>query len=298
MSVSTLRARLQLDAQAVTGPSSFPTPLEPLQLRKLLLAEPSSAAALPLTKAVWNARLPVTVHTAPCNALDRYTESLREGGCMPLGGPEYARRCMSLLGVPVPQMNCYPKVLLAYMLHMPRKVTASAALIAPRPVFVKPVVSGTFPAFVLRQNESEMSAQDMAALGQPDARFAARRACLGRLRAAAGQRVALLRHVRRGDRVLADRTDRSRHTRARCGRSQRHRHKVADRHLVAIDMGVLEDGTTTLLRVRDPWTLEYLPYGDERPKPLDFLAFVWERWAQVCAGSRFQAANSALIPIS
>ena len=120
MSASTLRARLQRDAQAVVGPYSLPTRLEPLHLRKLLLPDPTSAAALPVAKAIWNSRMPVAVHTAPGNA-DRYEEALRDGGCIPLGGPDYARRCMSLLGISEPQMNCYPKVLLANMLHIAAK---------------------------------------------------------------------------------------------------------------------------------------------------------------------------------
>ncbi len=298
MSASTLRARLQQDAQAVFGPpSSLPTPLEPLQLRKLLLPDAASASALPITKAIWNNHLPVTVHTAPGNKLDRYAEALREGCCMPLGGSEYARRCMSLLGVPVPQMNCYPKPLLAYMLHMPRKVTASVALVAPRPVFVKPVASGLFPAFVLRQDESDMTAQDLAALGELlDLPHDEHVWVASELPLASEWRYFVLSGEVIGYSPIAPVTP---------GTLEPDLEEVSGIVTrlptdipVAIDMGVLEDGTTTLLRVRDPWTLEYLPYGDDRPKPLAFLAFVWERWAQVYAGSRFQAANSALLPIS
>ena len=297
MSASTLRARLQRDAQAVVGPSSLPARLGPLQLRKLLLPDPTSAAALPVAKAVWNSRMPVAVHTAPGNALDRYEEALREGGCMPLGGPDYARRCMSLLGIPEPQMNCYPKVLLANMLHMPRKVTASAALRGPRPVFVKSAISGVFPAFVLRQHESEMSPQDIVALGQMlDLRHDEHVWVASVLPLASEWRYCVMNGEVIGyspTTPVAARTPEP-DVEEVSGIVTRLPTDIP----LAIDMGVLEDGTTTLLRLRDPWTLEYLPYGDERPEPLAFLAFVWERWAQVHGGSRFQAANSSLIPIS
>lgn len=294
---STLRARRQQDAQAVVGPSSHPTRLEPLRLRKLLLPDPTCDAALPVTKAIWDSSMPVTVHTAPGNALDRYEETLREGGCMPLGGPDYARRCLSLLGIAEPQMNCYPMVLLANMLHMPRKVTASAALRGPRPVFVKSVISGKFPAFVLRRHESEMSPQDMVALGQMlDLRHDEHVWVASVLPLASEWRY----FVMKGEVIGYSPT-----MPVAAGTREPDLEEVSGVVTrlptdipVAIDMGVLEDGTTTLLRLRDPWTLEYLPYGDERPTPPAFLAFVWERWAQVYRGSRFHAANSAPIPIS
>lgn len=250
--------------------------------RTLLLAGPGSVTEA-LARAVWAAGGQRTaVHIVTPTTVHRFIRQLRSGSCLPIGGRVLVAQCMLLAGMEPPGWNPHPRALLPLMAHAPRVTTASAALLWSTPVFVRPVNPNLFQGCVIRPAVA-------AATKAPPCCTIERLLGLPRkepIWAATPLPIASVwRYFVVGGDLLG-------HCLVEGGPGREPQLPEVSAILAAaptgvpfaLDIAVLEDGSTTLLRTRDAWTLDFpAGAGADAPHPLDFVGMLWMRWQQLRA---------------
>lgn len=248
------------------------------QLRSILLDDISSKAGQAIAKAVWSTGSQVAVHAVTVRTAERYVKILRAGSCLPVGTPSLTQRCLELAGRTLPPWDPHPTALHPYMVHGPRRTTASAALRSLGPCLIEPLTPGLFRPFV-----HQLTGPDSAA-GNPD--LQALLALDRRTPVCVSTPISVVctwrYYVLAGD-VLGGTYIGGVH------KLEPHLEEVVAIVAAAptatgyaADVGVLEDGSSTLLRLHDPLTLEPPELLDGPDlRALSFVRLVWTRWASL-----------------
>jgi len=225
------------------------------------------------------------VLAARLEEIDQYAVDLVKGACLPVGNVKFLRRAMALAGITEPPNLSYPQVLHPY-LH--RKVSLMPAGSVIGRWFIKPVTTKAFTGFVVdtRDNPDHLSAHDRAqynaflalppettvwvcepVIWQSEVRYyVVDGEILGEGRYDEGSDDALAPD-RTVAREMAKRFAATEGSPAAC----------------ALDIGVLEGGTTALVEVNDAWALGfYSGTLDHR----GYLEMLWRRWQQMLSARR------------
>jgi len=230
---------------------------------------------------------------SPLSRVHEHASALRAGMCLPVGSPEFVRACMRAAGIDEPNWNCYPRELASHLAGHPRKVSAAAALQWTRPAFIRPARGSAFRAFVLREELQAMDRWEKTQLLR-----------LLRLPGTAAVWVSRVLpivaewryYVLNGEVVgYAPSGPVSRDKSPAIGEVSSMIAAAPSEGAFALDVGVLRDGSTSLLRVRDAWAVEWYPFAPEAPDPLAFLHFLWARWSEMLLTPRRVAANSSVL---
>lgn len=259
------------------------------QLRAVLLASTGAPAAQGLAQAIWGSGLPIVVHSVTLATLKRHAKLVSEGAALPVGDRGLTLKSLEYAKLARPTWSVYPQALLPHMQHMPRLLTASAALRWRKPIFTRPALGGDFKGFINRDDPDLMSSEDRASLEK----------LLSLSRAspvwvcAPLEIVGIWRYYVLDGELLG------------YGRVHgNHAHEPESEEVSAIiaaaphdtpyivDMAVLRDGSTTLLRTRDVLDMGYpVVTGRSIPSPLDHLRMAWSRWTQLYVSARARGAE-------
>ena len=249
-------------------------------LHSILLQAPETPEGFSAAAAVRQHRLPVQVIRARPDELAAHARALRTGGCLPVGTPAFMRLAIQLAHLPEPDWTCWPSRLVAYMLSQPKRVTAASALRMRRPLVVHPLATDQFKPFLLADSVRNMSPDDLEhlrRLRQLPANEPVR--VSPALELAAEWRYYVLHGEVVGSAPCSPTKPES-----ACPALEDVSAIVAaipDDAAYAVDVGLLRDGGSTLLRVHDPLRVELIPLGSDRPSPLSFLRMQWTRWLEL-----------------
>ena len=258
--------------------------------REVLLQQPMPPLAAAVAAAVGDGRLRMAVREAPLAALPLHAERLRSGECLPVGSSHWMRQAAATAGLQWPEWATIPRHLASFVLHQPEPVSVLEALALPRPALLAPRSGRPFAPFLLGDPESAMAphAQEQFARllelpgnagiwasSLPELGSVARYLVLrGDVIAVAGAGGGIAAGSRRPD--LADISA-----------------MVAAMPLDAacvLEVGVLPQGPSTLLRLLDPLDTDVL--AGEGAADLALLRLIATRWSQLVGDAR--RADSSL----
>lgn len=225
--------------------------------------------------------------------LSRHANLLESGGCLPIGTPAFVRACAAHAGLAVREWSCYPKGMRDHMRHHPRKVAARFALSRSAAVFIKPVKHHAFRGFVMRPNvdamlDSEREQFEILLDLAPSTPVWMAQA----LSIASEWRY----YIHEGALVGFGPTQPPGSywpTPPAPEALSEMLLALPKRISCALDLAVLSDGRTTLLTVRDPLHLDLLPFGEDRPRAVDFVRLRFARWSALMRKQRETGGRQA-----
>lgn len=224
----------------------------------------------------------IPLHWAVLKELARYSTNLLSGTLVPIGSVEFVRRAMQLASVIEPGNLCYPHVLSGY-LH--RSLDECEAAAVKGRWFVKPTVTKAFTGFIFD------TLKDPKRL-PPDDRIQhnAFIALDGHTRVWRSEPVRWLSEVRYyvlegavlGEARYDDGPDKAPLPSRAVVQEMVDRYSASSEAPVAyaIDIGVLDGGSTALVEVNDMWAVGFYS-GTITPRA--YVTMLLKRWAQLAA---------------
>lgn len=280
----TLLTRSPLPIQTAGG-GIPPAPSEaPCAPRRLLIQTPANALERAVQALALGFASTTEVHCIPLDNVPAYGEVLRSGSCLPVGNRAFLRAALAACDLALTSWNPYPEHLLAYMPQLPRVRRAANVLAGHKPAFVRPVIPGTFEAFVLRANRCDMdehgNVQLDALLTLPPSELVWASGVL--------DIVSAWRYYVTGGEVIGyarvDSADGAAAPKTALEEVSSIVAVMSSNASYALDMAVLRDGQTSLLALRHPLAVDLIFSSLGAPSAADYTRFLWTAWSKATAG--------------